>query len=175
MFPNDIAMSGGGDGNEGLASSRFLRDDRLPSTGLNTIEHNEFRYWFSTLGRSICLGEEAKRMGISRKRVWPGILGLAAGLMLPCAASTGLAADESSHHGNVGEASAEKVIYREGGSILHGRMMEEIKRQQEYIGQKGAYAAGSNNHMLQQGVLLVAEDSSKVTVGSGQGARRMHR
>ena len=93
-----------------------------------------------------------------------GSLVVASGWPAPMA----MAEDQHSHNGNVGEASADKVIYREGGSVLHDRMMEEIKRQQEYIGQKGAYAAGSNNHMLQQGVLLVAEDADKVSVGSGQ-------
>ena len=52
----------------------------------------------------------------------------------------GLAADQHTHHGDVGEASTEKVIYREGGAVLHDRMMEEVKRQQEAIGQKGGIA-----------------------------------
>ena len=82
--------------------------------------------------------------------------------------SIGLAADQHSHHGDVGEASAEKVIYREGGAVLHDRMMEEVKRQQEAIGLKGGYSTGANSHMLQQGVLLVAEDPTKVSVSSGQ-------
>lgn len=69
--------------------------------------------------------------------------------------------------GGEGAAKAEQVIYREGGSVLHDRMMEEVKRQQEYVRQKGGYATGANNHMMQQGVLLVADDPSKVTVGSG--------
>ena len=80
----------------------------------------------------------------------------------------GLAADQHSHHGDVGEASAEKVIYREGGAVLHDRMMEEVKRQQEAIGLKGGYSTGANSHMLQQGVLLVVEDPTKVSVSSGQ-------
>ena len=80
----------------------------------------------------------------------------------------GLAADQHTHHGDVGEASAEKVIYREGGAMLHDRMMEEVKRQQEAIGQKGGYSTGANSHMLQQGVLLVAEDPTKVAVTAGQ-------
>jgi len=80
----------------------------------------------------------------------------------------GLAADQHPHHGDVGEASGEKVIYREGGAMLHDRMMEEVKRQQEAIGQKGGYSTGANSHMLQQGVLLVAEDPSKIAVTAGQ-------
>jgi len=80
----------------------------------------------------------------------------------------GLAADQHTHHGDMGEASAEKVIYREGGAVLHDRMMEEVKRQQESIGQKGGYSTGANSHMLQQGVLLVAEDPTKVSVNNGQ-------
>ena len=68
----------------------------------------------------------------------------------------------------MGEASTEKVIYREGGAVLHDRMMEEVKRQQEAIGQKGGYSTGANSHMLQQGVLLVAEDPTKVAVSAGQ-------
>jgi hypothetical protein len=83
-------------------------------------------------------------------------------------APMGLAADQHSQHGDIGEASAEKVIYREGGGILHDRMMEEVKRQQEAIGQKGGYSTGANSHMLQQGVLLVAEDPTKVAVSAGQ-------
>ncbi|MEO5632217.1 MAG: multicopper oxidase domain-containing protein, partial [Nitrospiraceae bacterium] len=80
----------------------------------------------------------------------------------------GLAADQHTHHGDMGEASAEKVIYREGGAVLHDRMMEEVKRQQESIGQKGGYSPGANSHMLQQGVLLVTEDPTKVSVNNGQ-------
>ena len=80
----------------------------------------------------------------------------------------GLAADQHTNHGDVGEAPAEKVIYREGGAVLHDRMMEEVKRQQESIGQKGGYSPGANSHMLQQGVLLVTEDPTKVSVNSGQ-------
>jgi hypothetical protein len=80
----------------------------------------------------------------------------------------GLAADQPTHHGDMGEASSEKVIYREGGAVLHDRMMEEVKRQQEFIGQKGGYSTGANSHMLQQGVLLVAEDPTKVVVSNGQ-------
>src|SRR5689334_17003185 len=45
------------------------------------------------------------------------------------AAPLGLAADQHSNHGSVDQqGSAEKIIYREGGAILHDRMMEEIKR-----------------------------------------------
>jgi manganese oxidase len=80
----------------------------------------------------------------------------------------GLAADQHLHNGDVGEASTEKVIYREGGAMLHDRMMEEIKRQQEAIGQKGGYSTGANSHMLQQGVLLVAEDPTKIAVTAGE-------
>ncbi len=80
----------------------------------------------------------------------------------------GLAADQPTHHGDMGKASTEKVIYREGGAILHDRMMEEVKRQQEAIGKKGGYSTGANSHMLQQGVLLVAEDPAKISVSSGQ-------
>ncbi|HEX6826250.1 MAG TPA: hypothetical protein VF077_08040, partial [Nitrospiraceae bacterium] len=83
-------------------------------------------------------------------------------------APMGLAADEHIHDGELGKASAEKVIYREGGAMLHDRMMEEIKRQQEAIGQKGGYSTGANSHMLQQGVLLVAEDPTKIAVTAGQ-------
>jgi hypothetical protein len=79
-----------------------------------------------------------------------------------------LSADQHIHHGDVGEVSAEKVIYREGGAMLHDRMMQEIKRQQESIGMKGGYNTGVNSHMLQQGVLLVAEDQTKVSVSRGQ-------
>lgn len=82
-------------------------------------------------------------------------------------APLGLALEQHSHQSG-GETSAEKVIYREGGSVLHDRMMDEVKRQQEYIGQKGAYSTGANSHMLQQGVLLVAEDPAKVAVNNGQ-------
>jgi FtsP/CotA-like multicopper oxidase with cupredoxin domain len=46
--------------------------------------------------------------------------------------------------------------------------MEEVKRRQEAIGQKGGYSTGANSHMLQQGVLLVAEDPTKVAVTAGQ-------
>jgi len=91
---------------------------------------------------------------------------LLAGSLL--AAPMGLAAEQHRHGGDGGEASTEKVIYREGGSVLHDRMMEEVKRQQEYIGQKGGYSTGANSHMLQQGVLLVAEDPEKVAVNNGQ-------
>jgi hypothetical protein len=85
------------------------------------------------------------------------------------AAPLGLAADQHSKHGSADQqASAEQVIYREGGPILHDRMMEEVKRQQEFIGKKGGYSAGADSHMLQQGVLLVADDPSKVAVGGGQ-------
>lgn len=80
----------------------------------------------------------------------------------------GMAADQPTHHGDAEEASAEKVIYREGGAMLHDRMMEEVKRQQEAIGQKGGYSTGANSHMLQQGVLLVAEDPTKIAVTAGQ-------
>jgi hypothetical protein len=78
------------------------------------------------------------------------------------------AAEQHGHHGSVEPASAKKVIYREGGSVLHDRMMEEIKRQQEFIGKKGGYSTGADSHMMQQGVLLVAEDSDKVSVTGGQ-------
>ena len=78
------------------------------------------------------------------------------------------AAEQQGHHGSVEQASAKKVIYREGGSVLHDRMMEEIKRQQEFIGKKGGYSTGANSHMMQQGVLLVADDPDKVTVTGGQ-------
>src|SRR5262245_48705243 len=61
------------------------------------------------------------------------------------AAPLGLAADQHSNHGSVDQqGSAEKIIYREGGAILHDRMMEEIKRQQEFIGKKGGYSNGAN-------------------------------
>ncbi len=82
-------------------------------------------------------------------------------------APIGFAAERHSHQGDTGERSAQKVIYREGGSILHDRMMDEIKRQQEFIREKGGYTSGANSHMLQQGVLLVAEDPSKVAVADG--------
>ena len=52
-------------------------------------------------------------------------------------APMGLAADQHNHQGEEGQASTEKVIYREGGAVLHDRMMEEIKRHQESFGQKG--------------------------------------
>jgi len=93
------------------------------------------------------------------------IIPLAGSLLM---APMGLAADQHPHHGDAGEASAEKVIYREGGAMLHDRMMEEVKRQQEAIGQKGGYSTSANSHMLQQGVLLVAEDPTKVAVSAGQ-------
>ena len=83
-------------------------------------------------------------------------------------APIGFAAERHNHQGNAEQASAEKVIYREGGSILHDRMMDEIKRQQEFIGKKGGYSAGAGSHMMQQGVLLVAEDPDKVSVAGGQ-------
>ena len=57
--------------------------------------------------------------------------------------------------------------------MLHDRMMEEIKRQQEAIGQKGGYRTGANSHMLQQGVLLVAEDPTKSPSLPGSVVRRM--
>ncbi len=82
-------------------------------------------------------------------------------------APMGFAAERHNHQGDAGQTSAEKVIYREGGSILHDRMMDEVKRQQEFIGEKGGYSNGANSHMLQQGVLLVAEDPSKVAVNNG--------
>jgi hypothetical protein len=79
------------------------------------------------------------------------------------------AAEQHGQHGSTtGPASAEKVIYREGGSVLHDRMMEEVKRQQDFIREKGGYTSGADSHMLQQGVLLVAEDPAKVAVGNGQ-------
>ncbi|TKB88974.1 MAG: hypothetical protein E8D40_15485 [Nitrospira sp.] len=78
------------------------------------------------------------------------------------------AAEQHDHHSSVDQASAKKVVHRAGGSILHDRMMEEVKRQQDFMGTKGGYSTGADSHMLQQGVLLVAEDSAKVTVAGGQ-------
>ncbi|MCE7977754.1 MAG: hypothetical protein DYH03_11545 [Nitrospira sp. NTP1] len=101
------------------------------------------------------------------KRVAAGLpMALLASSLL--AAPLGLAADRHSHGSDDSAASAEKVIYREGGSVLHDRMMDEVKRQQEFVGQKGGYASGANSHMMQQGVLLVAEDPGKVSVTNGQ-------
>ncbi len=70
-------------------------------------------------------------MGISIRHVWPGILGVAASLIVPLAVSMAWAAEQHGHQGSAEQASAKKVIYREGGSVLHDRMMDEIKRQQE--------------------------------------------
>ncbi len=52
-------------------------------------------------------------------------------------APMGFAAERHDHQGNAGQTSAQKVIYREGGSILHDRMMDEVKRQQEFIRDEG--------------------------------------
>src|SRR5512142_285212 len=82
-------------------------------------------------------------------------------------APIGFAAERHNHQESAGQASTQKVVYREGGSILHDRMMEEIKRQQDFIGTKGGYSNGANSHMMQQGVLLVAEDPDKVAVTDG--------
>ena len=78
------------------------------------------------------------------------------------------AAEQHGHQGSTEQAAAKKVIYREGGAVLHDRMMDEIKRQQEFIGKKGGYSIGANGHMMQQGVLLVADDPDKVSVTGGQ-------
>ena len=111
-----------------------------------------------------------KVSGSHRRRAQRVAAGLPAALLVSSllTAPLGLALDQHSHQGGEGQTSAEKVIYREGGSVLHDRMMEEVKRQQEYVGQKGAYSTGANSHMLQQGVLLVAEDPEKVAVNNGQ-------
>lgn len=82
-------------------------------------------------------------------------------------APIGFAAERHNHQGSAEQTSTHKVIYREGGPILHDRMMDEVKRQQEFIGKKGGYSAGANSHMLQQGVLLVADDPEKVAIGNG--------
>jgi hypothetical protein len=116
-------------------------------------------------------GRGMKRVSGSRScRAYRMAASLPAALLVSSLLTTpmGLAADQHTHHGDMGEASSEKVIYREGGGVLHDRMMEEVRRQQEFIGQKGGYSTGANSHMLQQGVLLVAEDPTKVVVSNGQ-------
>ena len=47
------------------------------------------------------------------------------------------AADEHASHGSQSKPTAENVIYQAGGGVLHDRMMEEVKRQQEFINKKG--------------------------------------
>jgi FtsP/CotA-like multicopper oxidase with cupredoxin domain len=81
--------------------------------------------------------------------------------------SAAFAADEHANHGSAGQPQAEKVIHQPGGPVLWERMMEEVKRQQEFVNKKGGYASGADSHMMQQGVLLVADDPAKVSVTAG--------
>ncbi len=76
-------------------------------------------------------------MGSSMRDVWREILGVAAALIVPLVVSIAWAAEPHGHQGSAEQVPAKKVIYREGGSVLHDRMMDEIKRQQEFIGKKG--------------------------------------
>src|SRR6266545_1806053 len=77
------------------------------------------------------------------------------------------AADEHSQHGASAKPSASNVVYQAAGPEMHDRMMKEVARQQEFVNTKGGYASGADSHMMQQGVLLVADDPTKVAVTPG--------
>ena len=85
------------------------------------------------------------------------------------------AADEHAHDSKSAQPKAEQVIHQLAGPQLWDRMMEEVKKQQEFVNKKGGYASGADSHMMQQGILLVAEDAAKVSVTGDSAARRVLR
>jgi hypothetical protein len=105
-------------------------------------------------------------MGVSRKCVLAGVLGLTTCLGL---AGTMPAGAVMSHDGHVAadqHADLATPVHAQAGPVLQDRMSKVIDQVEREVKSTGLFK-GASAHAMQQGVLLVADDQDKVKVTQG--------
>ena len=105
-------------------------------------------------------------MGVSRKWVQAGVLGLTTCLGL---AGTVPAHAGMSHDGHVAvdqSADLATPVHAQAGPVMQDRMSKAIEQIERQVKSSGPFQ-GASAHAMQQGVLLVAEDPDKVQVTQG--------
>ncbi len=105
-------------------------------------------------------------MGVSRKCVLAGVLGLTTCLGLAGAMPAGAVMSHDGHVAADQHADLATPVHAQAGPVLQDRMSKVIDQVEREVKSTGLFK-GASAHVMQQGVLLVADDQDKVKVTQG--------
>ncbi len=105
-------------------------------------------------------------MGVSRKWVGAGVVGLAACLWFTEATPVFAVMSHDAHVAVDSAVDVATPVNTQAGPMLMDKMSKAVEQIERQVQTKGPFQ-GAGAHAMQQGVLLVAEDQDKVKVTQG--------
>ena len=105
-------------------------------------------------------------MGVPRKWMRAGVLGLTTCLGLAGAMPAGAIMSHDGHVATESSTDLATPVHQPAGPILQDKMSKAIDQIEREVNSQGPFR-GASAHAMQQGVLLVADDPDKVQVSQG--------